>query len=356
MATRSATPAIRAAGGLFRPGAMDDLALAAALLPPRPDASLPLANANWKRGIAGIRFTGKFGAGTGFSGLCWKEQAHGPGDPGRIRRTPPTRTPVAGHAFPVATAAARSLNWSGAYVRPRAPVGREARMALVQGFWRMPKTPPPTDRFRVWSAWVGLDGHDPASTLMPQIGVAWLGGPADRRRGNCGEAVVWAQWWDEFNPAGLHRRIEGVPVRSGDLLYAQVMATGGASASFLLSNLTQKRGFACHWAAPARLPNGRPRPRAPRIEGRTAEWIVERPLIPDIAGALNATLGDFGVAEFSSCNAAAQVNGAWREFQLQHARAIRMVTWDNTDVPGRIVSFPAIDRAAAALAVRHVAG
>lgn len=241
-----------------------------------------------------------------------------------------------------------SRNWSGAYVRPRG-----GNMVLVQGWWTMPAVPPGATPAQTYSIWVGLDGHDPASTLMPQIGVGYLGekvGGVPQQK-----AFAWWQWWDEFNPQGLQTIIPEVPVEQGDEIYAQVMALDQDEVSFLIVNTTKRKAFHSISPAPTLGPNNQRRPKTAQIEGRTAEWIVEQPTLFDRPDLKDVELGKYGKAVFKHCTAASRdEDGNLVEFQLEHARAMRMNLWYDRSNPGRVASVPTIDRAKGELELTYV--
>src|SRR6202035_5621548 len=70
-----------------------------------------------------------------------------------------------------------SNNWSGAAVRNNP----DEAYVLLQGSWIVPRPypPPPSASGGNWlqgdytsSSWIGLDGFDPGSLSLPQIGIA----------------------------------------------------------------------------------------------------------------------------------------------------------------------------------------
>jgi hypothetical protein len=223
-----------------------------------------------------------------------------------------------------------SRNWSGAYVRPRNP----GAMVLVQARWTVGTTRAPTtgDEFAV-STWVGLDGNDAATQSMPQIGtqVASLNDPSQSW------LLAWWQWWIKPDPDALQVVIQPLPVEEGDEIYAQVHEVGPATASFFIKNLTQGIAFALVYTLPNPWGPG-PTPAVLGIEGRTAEWIVERPLVP-----LHAPkLGDFGEVAFTACNAAVRRGGSGIlvDVPLDRARLVALHDWEDRQRPGRLVSKP----------------
>ncbi|WP_069881611.1 G1 family glutamic endopeptidase [Bosea sp. BIWAKO-01] len=222
-----------------------------------------------------------------------------------------------------------SRNWSGAYVRSEP--GKRIRM--VQAVWKVPAPPPISYPPRPWSMWVGLDGHDPASRLMPQIGVAAYQIPTP------GAPVLllvsWWQWWDRFDLARLHNPISFVG--EGHTVFAQITRTGDDIAQFLLTNLDTGEAFCEEIRAPSTMEDGTPRPRPPRIEGRTAECIVELPLLPKPYVPRDIILGNYQSTTFKNFFA---FDGA----PVEEARAMRMNLWNYRPQPGILVSRATIDR------------
>lgn len=242
-----------------------------------------------------------------------------------------------------------SRNWSGAYVRPRP---HEGDLLLVQGWWRMPKMPlnDPPDRIAfTYSMWAGLDGHDPTSKLMPQVGVGYRIlripiVPESSVTVTVKASFFWYQWWDKFFPEQWQQPVVFIALNEGDLIYAQVAVLGVNKVSFFIKNQSTGQAFTLYSSAPTVSRAGKPRPVPPTIERRTAEWILERPHLPDFKD-YEVKLGRYGQADFSNCIAVTRTaDGQDHEFALEHARTMRMVDWNDRDKPGRIVSVPTIDR------------
>jgi len=309
----------------FDPLAADDAALAEHCLPPRPvQAQTPVAFANWYRAMASR--------------------------PGFPPVSP--QAPLFGANVQVITGVRRagtqesSRNWSGAYVRPR----RLDPMALVQGRWTVPTTP----RFAGGpgfssSVWVGLDGHDRASRLLPQIGTGQLAftfppTEAYPRGRDRDEQTAWWQVWRPSKP-GEHvvwQTPIPVPVSKGHAIYAQVQALRPRLLSFFLKNESTNMAYAAFYD----LDREDDPPAVRPFERRTAEWVVERPLTPDRDGPeaqpIGLPLAAYGETAFTSCNAATIApDGTLHEFQLQRARLMRMNVWDDPRQRGRLASLPA---------------
>jgi hypothetical protein len=290
-------------GADFNPLSASAGELAERCLPPVPDPrEAPIAYSNWVRAMASRPC---FATASTESDLT-------------ILRTQVNQT----------VSQVSSQNWSGGFVRPRTP----DPMVLVQGRWIVPDTPP--QRGVAWSAssiWVGLDGYDPTSRLMPQIGTAqippelWVGQRPDDQHA----------WWQIWVPKSQLVRIP-IKIRRKDAIYAQVHVLTATRVSLFLKNETTNRAFAIHVDVPKESDGP--------FERRTAEWIVERPLTPrkkesSADDFVSRPLTDYGETAFTDCNAATlSASHRLHEFQLQRARLIRMAVWDDPVVRGRIVS------------------
>src|SRR5260221_2293031 len=279
----------------FDPLAASDEDLARHFLPPRPDSQqAPTAYANWERAMAS-----------------------------RPRFPPNTLSSLLfGKDIQIVTYANRTLtqgssqNWSGGFVRPQ----NFDAMVLVQGRWIVPDTPVPKEgEVFASSVWIGFDGHDPASRIIPQIGTGQIGLyfpklsplPFDIQ-------VVWWQLWLRENPTLWQVQIP-IPVSRNDRFYGQVQAVDDVTISFYLKNETENVAYAAYYCMEGVDTASDLKP----FELRTAEWIVERPRIPDPAGADVAFVPDFadyGETAFTDCNAVTEAaDGTWQEVPLQRA-------------------------------------
>lgn len=276
--------------------------LARHCLPPRPDPRCtPIAFANWVRALASRpKFPHRAESDLSLSVLStWTNRS---------------------------VSQASSRNWSGGVVRPR-DLGR---MVLVQGRWIVPDAPRCDGVDTAASVWLGLDGYDPASRLMPQIGTAQI--PPGISIDPLPEQFAWWQIW---HPNSRLKRIR-VALRRGDAIYAQVHLLASGMACLFLKNETANEAF-CTWQ-PIPAESARR-----RFERRTAEWVVERPLTPkgkeDNKNLIARPLSDYGETAFTGCNAVTvDDDGRAREFQLQRAHLVRMNAWDDPVVRGRVVS------------------
>ena len=236
-----------------------------------------------------------------------------------------------------------SRNWSGAFVRPR-----DARvMARIQGRWVVPDTPPPnlTEAFAS-SVWIGFDGHDPASRLMPQIGTAQVAynfpswnGPLKKD-----EQKAWWQIWRRHDKETQQNEIN-IIINKKDKVYCEVIVIDEVIVLFLILNESTGR----LWFQPKQLPADGDMHHQRSFERRTAEWVVERPIYINEAGdRFGFPLAPYGQTTFGDCNVVTVApDGSAQEFQLQRANLIRMHMWDSRadffgpeKHPGRLGSQP----------------
>jgi hypothetical protein len=307
-------------------------------LPPRPNAQkTPIAFANWQRVMA---------TRPAYPKLVPEPRL---GRDVRIR-TRPNKSPT--HAS--------SRNWSGSMVRP----WNRDDMSLVQGRWIVPETSEAkTDEAFSVSAWVGIDGYDPASRLMPQIGTGFFS-YVIRIPSPAGDLIyrqtLMTAWWQVWRRQGElstgdlplpQWQVEiPVPIEMGERIYGQVQVIDDYTVSLFLKNETTNSAYAafydmrCDYTGTNLIP----------FECRTAEWIVERPMIPffdDASRPWSVPLADYGEISFTDCNAATlATDGTWTELQMQRARLVRMNEWDDvskaghialsSQFPGRLNSMP----------------
>lgn len=228
-----------------------------------------------------------------------------------------------------------SRNWSGAVI------GREGaeEISLVQGAWVVPVVSagrvPPAPVPGLWksSIWIGLDGYLPASRSMPQIGI-------EQRLEDAPAGLLthraWLWWWSLGEKPELPVYIDQLTVSPGHTLYAQILALDPGTVNMLLLNLTTQIGVAYTVSASAfqTAPGGV----SYDVEGRTAEWIVERPTDPTTRRLY--TLPHFGRAPFSMCSAVSTDNGVVTERDPSSGKLIRMIDWDDPKLPGWPVAMP----------------
>jgi hypothetical protein len=209
-------------------------------------------------------------------------------------------------------------NWSGAVQRAR--FGQ--RFAEVVGRLHIPKLDrvdnAPGERPPRCSAWIGLDGALMSSCAMPQLGVLFgPPGSGDAKEG--GDACVWFQWWirNKWTPPLW---LTGLEVGLGNTVLCQLCVTLPERTQVVVyaRNESTNKVIALEANAPAGL----------RVDGRTAQWIVERP------GDMAATdlrrqlfeLPSFKSITIDGCAARAvdACNGASEEVSLRGATRLRM--------------------------------
>lgn len=223
-----------------------------------------------------------------------------------------------------------SKNWSGGVVRS----WNRDRVVLVQGRWIVPDTPVPRQgEVFASSVWVGLDGHDPASRVMPQIGVGYIGLSLP----SLPPFQYLVAWWQVWRRDNVWQVAIPIPVSRNDRFYGQVQAIDDLTISFYLKNETENFAYAAYYYMEDDYTGLDLIP----LECRTAEWIVERPQIPDPTGRypVAVPLSDYVETAFTDCNAAtAAANGNWSESQLQRANLIRMNVWNDPTRWGNLAS------------------
>lgn len=249
-----------------------------------------------------------------------------------------------------------SRNWSGAYLRDN-PAKRFVR---VQASWIVPRPypPPPEVSEGPWragiyhaSTWIGLDGHDPGSLSLPQLGtsqVVTLPQDGDDATQLLVSVGAWWQWWVKGDPGNRPIDIPAAEflVQPGDLIAAGLDLLDNGTVRFTLKNQSSGQVYPPFDVAPPQHQGG-----PLTVEGRTAEWIVERPTQPESSDLL--PFCDYGSVAFSNCNAAVVLGqGLAEERSPQNARLIRLADWTpnrpgTTDQPGKrhpgiIVSTPSL--------------
>jgi hypothetical protein len=226
-----------------------------------------------------------------------------------------------------------SQNWSGVVTHS----SDEPPFQTVFGMWQVPAVTAPAGASEgvvySCSAWVGLDGYEPTSLSLPQIG------STQSVKIVKGRPVVtyetWWQWWLRGLLTVPVPITPSVPVQAGDLMACSVEITGRHDVVFCMTNLSNPV------LPPYRLPVSPP----PIIgvyylwstAGTTAEWIAERPRN------VNPPQELYGLPEFDTVTftgAAVSSSAVHRDFRP--ARIIRMVenlpdqcvVISRTNVPG----------------------
>jgi hypothetical protein len=254
---------------------------------------------------------------------------------------------VLGRQSQYSTTAAEAIsgNWSGAYIRD--DYGQV--YTRIQAFWVVPRPYPPPPQMpggnwlpgtSIATVWIGLDGADPASLSMPQLGTyqqvdlaASTSNPADLVT----SVVAWWQWWQKDDATAHQINIpQGVfPLQIGDMVYVELDVINPGSVRFFLKNMSTGSVF-----PPFDLTQPSPLPVNPNfpvtVEGRTAEWIVERQTkvgTPDLR-----PFCDYGEAIFHGCTAevTSRGTGVISEQQLELATLLRMADWTVSSTSGGV--------------------
>ncbi len=310
-------------------------------LPPRPDANNnPAAFENWRRAMSPpLSFIPVADVKTLFTVSALSRQL-------QLQTT-------------LRATQATSNNWSGAFIRNN--YGES--FTRIQGSWIVPRPypPPPQANGGNWlpgtsvaTVWLGLDGYDPGSLSMPQIGTyqqvvvnAATSNPGDLAP----SANAWWQWWqkdDSGHQVDIPTSV--FPLQEGDLVYAELDVINANTVRFFLKNVSLGMVF-----PPFDLTPPTPPPTNANfpvtVEGQTAEWIVERQTeagTPDLR-----PFCDYGTALFFGCNAQVITqSGATEDRDLELANTIRLADWtlptpEGVDQPG--IHYPGAIVSSAAL-------
>jgi hypothetical protein len=231
----------------------------------------------------------------------------------------------------------RSRNWSGGYIRP----ATAATFTHVTATWVVPNvfpTPPSApgapfpDGDYACSVWVGLDGHDPGSLSMPQIGIHHQ--VICRNNTLTRKVFGWVQWWLKLQPT-QYAKINGFTVVAGDTIMAYLTAApDGKAVNMIIKNLsTGGMEIPVPMAAPA----------GQTVDGATSEWIVERPT--KLCSDEMWTFANYGSVAMNQCVAGLGVDpatGLPGDQTLEYARTIDLVTWDDPQHLGETVSSASV--------------
>jgi hypothetical protein len=172
-----------------------------------------------------------------------------------------------------------SRNWSGAVTYAGGPFSQ------VSGMWQVPPvSAPPSAGKRSYrcSTWIGLDGHDPTSPSMPQVGVTMI---VDTSPGlSTTRYEAWFQWWSRKYSSQYILKpyvINGFDIAPGDEIACAIDVIDTETVNVAIRNLTPPRAnlFTQQVSGLLTLPLP-PNPTVIQmgpVNGTTAEWIVERP-------------------------------------------------------------------------------
>lgn len=290
-------------------------------LPPRPQAGTP-QRATWREALRELRFA-----------------------VARPVPVPVGAAPSLGGPQPRPVAAG-SWNWCGMHVRAPQP----KRLVAVEGSWAIPDgSAGNAGSGARGSQWIGLDGLDPGSWSLPQMGTARrFRGPGQ------GETTLWWQWWIRNGEVQDGIDIRGLPLAPGDRVNLRVAALGprrvrfhalvepraGGPATVVAFAVTLSVENARQAAAAAAAGTHARVPRSLGVEGRTAVWVVERPRRPlRLPGEpWLYTLPRSEPVRFSGCRAVLDDRSV---LDLRRAGALRITDWSDRERPGRTVAYVA---------------
>jgi hypothetical protein len=182
---------------------------------------------------------------------------------------------------------ATTQTWSGAVVTDPP---RGDRFVTASAAWIVPNVYPPASAWHGdgWvdglyhcSAWVGLDGW--CANELLQVGTAQecvvRGGRITSQR-----AYAWFEWWPAYEIA-----FSNFPVKPGDLVSCVVCAPRSSTRGFVsIGNL----------ASGVTTSTGIDAPPGAKLQGVSAEWILEDPCYTDDEGTHPYAMPDFGATVF----------------------------------------------------------
>jgi hypothetical protein len=235
---------------------------------------------------------------------------------------------------PPATRFETSRNWSGAYIEPSAGM----MFAQVWGQWTVPTPHPPpgatVPEGYQCSTWIGLDGQRRyRNSSLPQIGTRQaVTVAADGTQSYMTDA--WVQWWDQYDKKSEPVPIHDFPVDHGNIISCVLTVLDEHHVLLNIVNQSTKPPTFTPIKADAPTPAGSRLPLS--ISGATAEWIMERPAIPEPDTPDNSCqpytsdnlylLPDYGSMDFVGCYAVEAFEGDVSpvEQTLKTPRFIRM--------------------------------
>jgi hypothetical protein len=170
-----------------------------------------------------------------------------------------------------------SQNWSGVVTRTKHERAFNAAYATFQVPWVDALVDVKRREYRC-SVWVGLDGHDPTSQSMPQLGIT-MKASYDPQAPNSSAYEVWFQWWsrkDAIPPIV----IDGFPVNLGDNIACWLDVIDPTEVLFVIQNQTlrDRPTFTQKILNVWDFGSGGKKI-IPEVRGITAEWIAERPMM-----------------------------------------------------------------------------
>ena len=254
-------------------------------LPPRPDPDAqPLLRQVWNRGFGAPLTLQKFPF---------------------VRAALVEETRYQTYEIPLSdTRVETSSNWSGAYLT----ANRDKQFLQIWGVWTVPahlRLPPPPFQGRPGveyrcATWIGLDGQRLYfDSSLPQIGTS-----STLKANGSTTVKAWVQWWARGIANAQPQRL-GLAVAPGNQVLAVLTAWDSQSVIFVMVNLSDMSAIAVKGTAPTVNLDGISA--TPQIAGATAEWIVERPAIPNQPLVYGKpplyNFPDYGCIEFDLCMA-----------------------------------------------------
>jgi hypothetical protein len=190
----------------------------------------------------------------------------------------------------------RSQNWSGySAVSPH-----NNTVEKVVGSWVIP-TISPSSVDTYMSQWVGLDGYNPTSRTVQQLGTEcdW------DTKSNSQVNYVWFEMYPNYS-----YMIHGFPISPGDIFQASVTYLSGRYYQLTIANLTKRVYYTVplHYST---VPAGYTATRS------SAEWILEAPYSGGIL-----PLAQFSPTSFNNCLVTMQgktgsiSGGSWQNNQI----------------------------------------
>lgn len=168
-----------------------------------------------------------------------------------------------------------SANWSGAVI-----VAEDGwPFSQVLGQWRVPTVSRPAGADPNvqygCSTWIGIDGHAAISLAMPQVGTTQTiladGTP---------HYEAWYQWWVRDHPFAPVP-IPDLEVEADEVVACAIDVLNPTLVRFSLTNVSKGIAIALDISAPQIEVTVPPIIRTFPVDGHTAEWIAERPTMPD---------------------------------------------------------------------------
>jgi hypothetical protein len=179
-----------------------------------------------------------------------------------------------------------SSNWSG-----WADTGSSDSVSAAYGSWRVPGLSCPKHGTTYVALWVGIDGY--SDSTVEQTGVL----------GECSSGIASYSAWYEFYP-NPSVTISSVSVSPGDVVNARV--TYSSSTNEFTTTITNVNTGVSYSASAS----------VSGAKRTSAEWIVERPALCNVAVCRLTTLANFGTGYFGEDNTGvtgtnyATINGA----------------------------------------------